>query len=171
MNPKKKIPLGTVIYVSIFLFLMSWAIFEIIKRNRPSINSFSKPINPEHFMSFQQQQEADLIIDIDSWEKIILSKPKQVKIGSSILRHFTRDQFPQVMTENDIGRYLALVIMGAGTLPREYTDYETAFEDMEKFLLEQGFQRVVILENGGHLIPAGYYILRDSEKKQNEVLK
>ena len=122
-------------------------------------------------MSFQQRQKADLIIDIDSWEKIVLSKPRQAKIGNEFFKHFTRDQFPEVMAANEIGRNLVVVLLGKGMVPREYEDSETAFDDMEDFLLDQGFQRVVILENSNHLIPAGFPILRDSEKNQKEVIK
>jgi len=171
MKSKKKILLGIlIIFVPFLLFCLGWAVLEIYNQSRPSIHSLAIPINPEHFMSFEQQQEADLIVDIHSWEKIVLSKPRQAKIGNEFFKHFTRDQFPQVMTANEIGRDLVVILLGKGMVPREYVDNETAYDDMEEYFLEQGFQRVVILEDSNHLIPAGFPILRDSEKKQKEVL-
>lgn len=149
----KKMKNKQIIKFGIFVLLM--LPFSMVKgQSENNINIEEKLKNlPQKDRAFLQQEIADLVIDFYTWEDISCNKPEVTDRKYS--KSLTKEEFLTLLKEKSISRNLAVVIMDKRDSP------DQNIEEIEKFLKEQRFQKVIFQQAHSDWCETGLPIIKE----------
>jgi hypothetical protein len=112
------------------------------------------------YRAFQQQDEADLVVEFWHWDSWAISKPA-ITDNKHLLR-LSKQEFLDKLSQLAFHRHFVVVIFDKREAP---AGKGASMDELESFFRGLGFQRMVFQQAVSDWCPDGLPILRDSASR------